>query len=211
MRPRVIVNCAMSADGKIASKERRQLRISSDEDLARVKALRLDCDAVCVGVGTVIADDPHLTVKGRPREEQPLRIVIDPNGRTPDGAKVLNDWADTLIVTNIRCRRRWPGAEVLRSGEDRVNLRSLMAHLEASWVKKLLVEGGGETIWSFFEAGLVDEYHVYIGPMVIGGRDAPTPVDGAGFTGSSAVKLRLTGHDRMGEGVLLSFEVVKDV
>ncbi|MCE5295788.1 MAG: 2,5-diamino-6-(ribosylamino)-4(3H)-pyrimidinone 5'-phosphate reductase [Euryarchaeota archaeon] len=210
MRPRVIVNCAMSADGKIASRERKQLRISSEEDMARVKELRLSVDAILVGVGTIIADDPHLTVKGRPKEEQPLRIVLDPNGRTPDDARVLNDWAPTVIVTTIDCRKRWQGANVLRTGEGRIGLRSVMANLEANNIKTLMVEGGGETIWSFFEAGLVDEFRVYIGPMVIGGKDAPTPVDGAGFAGTSPTKLRMIGSERLGEGVLLSYEVVRE-
>jgi 2,5-diamino-6-(ribosylamino)-4(3H)-pyrimidinone 5'-phosphate reductase len=210
MRPRVIVNCAMSADGKIAGKERKQLRISSEEDLARVKELRLACNAILVGVGTIVADDPHLTVKGRPKEEQPLRIVLDPNGRTPDDARVLNDWATTIIVTSIECKRKWKGAEVLRTGEDRVNLRSLMANLEAYNVKTLMVEGGGETIWSFFEADLVDEYRVYVGPMIVGGKTSPTPVDGSGFSGPSPKRLKMIGSDRLGEGVLLSYEVVRE-
>ncbi|MFA5312500.1 MAG: dihydrofolate reductase family protein, partial [Methanomassiliicoccales archaeon] len=138
MRPRVIVNCAMSADGKIASRERKQIRISSEEDITRVKGLRLSVDAILVGVGTVVADDPHLTVKGRSKEEQPLRIVLDPNGRTPDSARVLNDWAPTTIVTTIDCRRKWQGANVLRTGEGRISLRSLMANLEANNIKTMM-------------------------------------------------------------------------
>jgi len=210
MRPRVIVNCAMSADGKIASKERKQLRISSEEDMARVKELRLSVDAILVGVGTILADDPHLTVKGRPKEEQPLRIVLDANGRTPDEARVVNDWAKTLMVTSIDCKKKWPGTDCLRTGEGRVNLRSLMAHLEANNIKSLMVEGGGETIWSFFEAGYVDELRTYIGPIVVGGRTAPTPVDGEGFLGSAPLKLRLIGTERLGDGALLSYEVARE-
>ena len=83
MRPFIHVNCAMSADGKIAGSDRRQVRISSEEDKQRVKNLRRQYDAILVGVGTVLADDPHLTVKGLSYDENPIRIVLDPHGRTP--------------------------------------------------------------------------------------------------------------------------------
>ena len=97
----------MTADGKIAGRSRRQLRISSPEDLARVKELRAASGAILVGVGTVIADDPHLTVKDLPPERNPLRVVLDPRGRTPDGARVLDGRARTLIVTSEDCERNW--------------------------------------------------------------------------------------------------------
>jgi len=90
MRPEVTVNCAMTADGKIAGRTRKQMRISSREDMERVRRLRSTSDAILVGVGTVIADDPHLTVKGLTFEENPLRVVLDSSGRTPDDAQVLD-------------------------------------------------------------------------------------------------------------------------
>lgn len=206
MHPKVIVNCAMSADGKISTKERKQVRISSTEDMARVKELRLECDAILVGVGTILADDPHLTVKGHTKGEQPLRIVIDPHGRTPANARVLNDWADTLVVTLQGCDTTWPGATVERLGRKRINLHGLMAHLNSLGVRSLLVEGGGETIFSFFEAGLVDRYMVFVGSVVLGGRTAPTPADGEGFLEADAYSLKLVGVERLGNGVLLKYE-----
>ena len=99
MRPFIHINCAMSADGKIAGEDRTQVRISSEEDKARVTNLRRKYDAILVGVGTVIADDPHLTVKGANYDTNPVRIVLDPHGRTPDEAKVLNEAAPTVMVT----------------------------------------------------------------------------------------------------------------
>lgn len=206
MRPRVTVNCAMSPDGKIATVARHQVRISSPEDMERVKALRRTSDAILVGVGTILADDPHLTVKGLSREENPLRLVLDGQGRTPGTAKVLDDRGRTLLVTYAACRRTWPGAEVFRAGEGRIDLMALMSELERRGVKDLMVEGGGETIFSFFAAGLVDRYFVYIGTKVLGGRNAPSPADGAGFPETEAYSLRLMGVERMGEGVLLSYE-----
>ena len=100
-RPNVIINCAMSADGKIALPNRRQLRISCDEDIKRMYNLRNNADAVLVGIGTILSDDPKLTVKEKyvNNPKQPLRIILDNKCRTPKDALVLNDSAKTLIIT----------------------------------------------------------------------------------------------------------------
>lgn len=206
MRPRVTVNCAMSPDGKIATGARHQVRISSPEDMERVKALRRTSDAILVGVGTVLADDPHLTVKGLTPEENPLRLVLDRRGRTPASAKVLDERARTLMVTCADCTRSWSGAEVFRAGEREIDLAALMTELERRGVNDLMVEGGGETIFSFFAAGMVDRYFIYVGTKVLGGRDSPSPADGAGFQESAAYPLRLVAVERLGGGVLLSYE-----
>lgn len=206
MRPRVTVNCAMSPDGKIATKEHRQIRISSPQDMERVRAMRASVDAILVGVGTILADDPHLTVKTLPPEKNPLRLVLDSNGRTPDGAKVVNGKARTTIVTNETCIKTWQNAEVLRVGKEVVDLTKLMQKLHEMGVNTLLVEGGGETIWSFFRMGLVDVYSVYVGNDVLGGRTAPSPVDGEGFLEDEKVHLELRKVERLGEGVLLTYE-----
>jgi len=200
----------MTADGKIASVERRQVRISSPEDMERVKELRAGSDAILVGVGTVLADDPHLTVKSLPPDKNPLRIVLDSQGRTPNSAKVLAGGAPTLIATASNCVRTWKGAQVLRCGEKQVDLQCLMAELERRGIERLMVEGGGETIWSFFKHGLVDDYRVFVGSMVLGGIGAPTACEGQGFLEENAVRLRLLSMTLMGEGALLCYEVVRD-
>ena len=207
MRPRVIVNCAMTADGKLAGRSRKQVRISSPEDMDRVKALRASSDAILVGVGTIISDDPHLTVKGLPPERNPLRVVLDSRGRTPSSARVLDDRSRTLIATADYCDRTWPGAEVVRCGADMVDLSALMDILGERGVRTLMVEGGGETIFSFFQAGLVDRYLVFVGSQIIGGRNSPTPADGDGLPDDRSIRLRLTDAEVLGEGVLLSYEV----
>jgi 2,5-diamino-6-(ribosylamino)-4(3H)-pyrimidinone 5'-phosphate reductase len=203
----VTVNCAMTADGKIAGRSRKQMRISSREDMERVKRLRSSSDAILVGVGTVLADDPHLTVKGLTFDENPLRVVLDSSGRTPDNAQVLDERAATLIVTDEDCHRTWPRGEVFRAGRGRVDLERMLEHLYARGIRKLMVEGGGETIFSFFQEGLVDRYCVYVGSVVIGGRGSPTPADGEGLPPDSIVRLRLASAERMGNGILLSYEV----
>ena len=207
MRPRVTVNCAMTADGKLAGRSRRQLRISSAEDLERVKAMRASSDAILVGVGTIMSDDPHLTVKGLPPERNPLRVVLDSQGRTPANARALDERARTLIATSEDCDRTWPGAEVVRCGKERVDLGALMDALGERGVRTLMVEGGGETIFSFFQAGLVDRYLVFVGSQIVGGRCSPTPADGEGFQDGGSVRLRLVDAEVLGDGVLLSYEV----
>ncbi|MGD0818967.1 MAG: 2,5-diamino-6-(ribosylamino)-4(3H)-pyrimidinone 5'-phosphate reductase [Methanomassiliicoccales archaeon] len=196
----------MSPDGKIATKEHRQIRISSPEDLERVKSLRASVDAILVGVGTVLADDPHLTVKGLPPEKNPLRVVLDSHGRTPDRAKVVNGNARTLVVTNEACIKTWATAQVMRAGKDMVDLTILLPKLYEMGFRTLLVEGGGETIWSFFRLNMVDVYSVYVGNDILGGRTAPSPVDGEGFLEDEKMHLELRTVERLGDGVLLTYE-----
>ncbi len=207
MRPFVHINCAMSADGKIAGVDRTQVSISSDEDKTRAKGLRRKYDAILVGVGTVIADDPHLTLKDLDYDTNPIRIVLDPHGRTPDEAKVLDERAPTVMVTLESCDREWDCEETIRVGTDRIDLEKLLDILaEDVGVENILVEGGGETIASFFGAGLVDRYTVFVGGLVIGGRTAPTPCDGPGWVREGGMRMNLISCETLGNGALLTFE-----
>jgi len=219
-RPNVIINCAMSADGKISSFERRQVRISGQRDMDRVRLLRAESDAVMVGVGTVLADDPGLRVKSldlrnmrrdRGLPEDPLRVVVDSRARTPPGSEVLGKGcilavskaatADRLATLRKKC-------EIVVAGEDRVDLRELLSILKKKGVRKLMVEGGATLNWSLIEAGLVDEISVYIGPIIIGGEGAPTPVDGPGFS-RDFPRLELIRADVVDGGVLLRWRVLR--
>ncbi|MDR3074889.1 MAG: dihydrofolate reductase family protein [Candidatus Methanoplasma sp.] len=206
MRPFVHVNCAMSADGKIAGADRKQVRISSDEDKNRVRNLRKKYDAILVGVGTVLADDPHLTVKELDYNTNPIRIVIDPRGRTPDDAMVLDERAPTVMVTSRECDREWDCEETIRFGGE-LRLSEILGILaEDIGIESILVEGGGETIAHFFREGLVDRYTVFVGGSIIGGRTAPTPVDGDGWVAEGGVDLVLRDTEVLGNGVVLTFE-----
>lgn len=207
MRPFVHVNCAMSADGKIAGCDRTQVSISSKEDKARAKELRRQYDAILVGVGTVIADDPHLTLKDLDYDTNPVRIVLDPHGRTPDEALVLDERAPTVMVTLEGCNREWDCEETIRIGKDEIDLEGLLEQLaEDVGIESLLVEGGGRTIASFFRHGLVDRYTVFVGGLVIGGSCAPTPCDGDGWIAEGGLKLNLKSAEVLGNGALLTFE-----
>src|SRR2546425_116976 len=146
-RPHVIVNFAMSVDGKIALPSRKQTRISDEEDLRRVHQLRATCDAVLVGVGTILADDPRLTVKPEyATGRNPLRVVLDSEGRTPEDAHVLNRDAPTLIVTTVDCAQTFPNADVARLGKDAVDIPALLEYLGGNRVQPPLVSGGREVI-----------------------------------------------------------------
>lgn len=210
-RPRVIVNFAMSLDGKIALPSRKQTKISDEEDLRRVHQLRATCDAVLVGVGTVLADDPKLTVKPEyATGRNPLRVVLDSEGRTPEGAQVLDRAAPTLIVTTVECAKTFPNAEVARMGKDAVDLGRLLDYLGDNGIRRLMVEGGEEVIWSFLHGRLADEVKAFVGSMVIGGHASPTAAGGAGAQNlEEIVPLRLESTKPLGSGVLLEYSVIR--
>jgi 2,5-diamino-6-(ribosylamino)-4(3H)-pyrimidinone 5'-phosphate reductase len=217
----VVVNAAMSADGKLSTPERRQVPISGPTDFERVDELRSESDAVMVGVGTVLADDPSLTVDDPVRTAireadgepiQPARVVADSECRTPLDARVLDDAARTYLLASEAAPEARiaelteAGANVIVAGEDRTDLSEALLELEAKGVDQLMVEGGGEVIYSLFAAGLVDELSVYVGSTVIGGRDAPTLADGDGFT-EDLPRLSILGVERIDDGVLLQWLV----
>ena len=207
MRPYIQVNCAMSGDGKIAGDDRTQIFISSREDKDRVKQMRRDNDGIMVGVGTVIADNPHLTIKGLGYEENPVRIILDPHGRTPDDALVLDNRAPTIMVTLESCEKNWGDIKIIRTGKDTIDLENLMGALYSEGIEKLMVEGGGETISRLLKANLVDRYSVFVGSLLIGGKNAPTPADGDGWLAEGGIKLELENFEKLGNGVLLNFTV----
>lgn len=213
----VVVNAAMSADGKLASRRREQLRISGDTDFARVDRLRAESDAIMVGVGTVLADDPSLTrFDTEYRDDHtgvPVRIVADSKGRTPADATLFTGDAPTYVLTSEAAPTdrletfRDAGATVVVAGEERVDLTGALSQLEQMGIETLMVEGGGELIFSLFESGLVDELFVYIGALVIGGRASPTLADGEGFI-DDFPELTLSGVERLDDGVILQWQVV---
>jgi 2,5-diamino-6-(ribosylamino)-4(3H)-pyrimidinone 5'-phosphate reductase len=213
----VVVNAAMSVDGKLSSRRREQIAISGPGDFDRVDQLRADSDAVMVGVGTVLADDPSLTVDDADRRaarvergdpENPARVVADSRIRTPPDATVLDGRAQTYLLVSEAAPPDFieemedAGAYVIAAGQDRVDLRTTLAKLEGDGIDQLMVEGGGELIFGLLEEALVDELFVYVGSKVIGGRDAPTLADGDGFI-EDFPEPELAGVERVDDGVVL--------
>jgi len=201
----------MSVDGKIALKTRKQTKISSLEDFKRVHILRESVDAILVGIGTVISDDPDLLPKekylGRKPKKIPIRIILDAKCRVPRNARVLDGRAPTIVFTSKECPLK--NAKVIKVSEIKkgiLDLKEVLKELYNRGVKTLLVEGGGNVIWEFVHRRLFDEIYVYVGSVIIGGHDAPTMAEGEGAeTYEEIIKLKLIDVKRLGDGVLLHY------
>ena len=213
-RPYVVVNCAMSADGKIASPSGKQMKISCDEDIKRMYELRNECDAVLVGINTVLSDNPKLTVKEKyvKNPKQPIRIILDTYCKTPVDSLVVNNAAKTLIITGEQCSKRFrKNVEVIFCDTDDdglINLEKLLEILYNRGINKLMVEGGGNVIWNFLKSRFVDDFYVYVGPTIIGGKETPTISSGRGLDNEN-INLKLIETKAIGPGLLLHYRLIK--
>ncbi|MEM2205379.1 MAG: 2,5-diamino-6-(ribosylamino)-4(3H)-pyrimidinone 5'-phosphate reductase [Candidatus Hadarchaeales archaeon] len=211
-RPYVIMNAAMTLDGKIATKEG-DSKISCPEDLDRVHRLRAEVDAIMVGAGTVLSDDPSLTVR-RAKGKNPLRVVVDGRASIPPTARILDRSSPTLVAVSERApearvrelRRR--GAEVIRKGREKVDLPRLLEELGKRGIRKILLEGGSTLNWYMLSSGLVDEIRVAVSPMIVGGEKAKTLVGGEGFGRvEEGIRLELKKVSKVGKDLLLVYKV----
>lgn len=217
--PFVVLKTAMTLDGKIATSAGDSQWITGEASRLRVHELRDRCDAILVGIGTVLHDDPSLTTRLPDRQgRNPLRIVLDSEARTPLSAKLLTDGAArTLIAVTEQAPKarvealRQAGAEVLVCGAGpRVDAVELLRTLGGREVSSLLVEGGGRVNDALLQAGLVDKVYAFIAPKLIGGRDALTPVEGEGRERlADAVQLTGLTAETIGEDILLTGYVRK--
>lgn len=220
-RPFVFINAAMSADGKIATTERRQTRISGSLDFDRVDELRASSGAVMVGIGTVLSDNPSLTVKSKERrekrraegrDENPVRIVVDSMAMTPLDADIFKKGEGKRIIAvsesapSEEVKQLAKRAEIIILGEKNVELEKLLAELKKRGINRLMVEGGATLNWGLISAGLVDEIYTFIGNIIIGGKTAPTLVDGEGCVGEFC-RLELLSCERLEDGVLIRWKV----
>ncbi len=211
-RPYVTAKWAMSLDGKIAARTGDARWISGPESRRRAHVLRGEVDAVVVGIGTALADDPLLTRRDAPGRD-PLRVVVDSRARLPlDRKLVATARAQPVLVATTRAAPRAPlealearGVEVLIAGEgERVDPAALLAALGGRGVRHVLLEGGGELTAAFFERDLVDRVVCFVAPKVIGGDAAPGPVRGAGVDlGARAAALEGLVAEPSGDDVML--------
>ena len=212
-RPFVTLKTAMTLDGKIASRTGASQWITGEAARARVHAYRDAYDAILVGIGTVLADNPSLTARLTDREgRHPLRIVLDSLARTPIDAKIVTDGAaPTVIAVSERADPQRLkllhacGAEIVTIGAERVDIAALLDWLGEREITSLFVEGGTEINWSLLAGGYVDKVHAFIAPMLMGGTAAPTPVGGTGFDRpQTALRLADTTVEQIGTDILVT-------
>ncbi len=219
-RPYVILNAAVTADGKTDTIARQGAAISSPLDSARVDRLRAGSDAIMVGGRTLLGDDPRLIVKtealraerlSRGLNENPIKVgvVTNANALRLDGRFMTFGPARRIIVTTNQTdqaqfdRLREREIEVVVLGAQRVDLTAALHYLKQAGVQRLLVEGGGTLNAELLRQNLVDEIQLYVAPLVFGGATAPTFVSGAGWLRDQAIPLRLIGIEKVGDDGLI--------
>ena len=170
-RPFVIAQLGQSLDGRIATPTGESRWINQSCALEHVHRLRATVDAVVVGVGTVIADDPLLNVR-RVKGRHPVRVVIDPSGRCPASARIFtDDGIRRIVIRSPESKGEEPaGVEIIRIGAYGRTLApgEIVTALFMAGIRTMLVEGGAWTVSQFIDAGVVDRLHVMVAPMIIG-------------------------------------------
>ncbi len=215
-RPFVTAKFAMSLDGKIATRKGDSKWITGDKARWHVHKMRARTDAVMVGIGTALADDPRLTARderGNPLARQPLRVVVDSRGRLPSTARLLTEPGETLIavgpnVGGLTVERQNNDVDVLPFPllDEHIDLERLIEFLaEERDVTSIMVEGGGALLGSLFDLDLVDKVVAFVAPMVISGASAPSPVGGTGVEMmADALELERVRWKRLGRDMLIT-------
>ena len=206
MFPEIILNCAASADGKIALPDRKKITLSNKEDFDRVHRLRSECDAILVGIGTVIEDNPKLTTRNG-KGINPTRIILDTNFRIPKNANVLDGESKTIVAVGENTSvKQNPNIEIIKCGFKQIDLLKLLPELKTKGINKTLVEGGETVMWSFLEKNLFTKLYIFTSNMVIGGTETPTIAGGNGSKDvTNILKLEVKNAKIMGNGVLVEY------
>ena len=208
-RPLVTISYAQSVDGSIATRNRKQLQLSGHESMVLTHRIRAACDAIVVGINTVLVDDPQLDVRLTPGTS-PQPIVLDSKLRLPMQARLLDrtDHRCWLACTDKSDQKRIDtlekrGAEVIRCRRDlldRVDLQDLLLQLGERGVKSIMVEGGSQVITSFIEARLVDQMIITIAPRLVGGLPI---LNGSVSGNNSFVHLNPVSYQPCGQDIVL--------
>ena len=190
-RPLVVAKAGMTLDGRIGLRGKGQLHITSPEAAQFTQALRREMDALLVGVGTVLEDDPELTYRGTlPRGRGLTRVILDSRLRTPQDARLLADSSSPVLIycaadaaaeRRRRFERRGTEAVVVPRSKGRLSLNHVLEDLGRRGILGLLVEGGSSMHWSFLSLGAVDKFYFILAPSLLGGRKAVPVVGGSGF------------------------------
>jgi diaminohydroxyphosphoribosylaminopyrimidine deaminase/5-amino-6-(5-phosphoribosylamino)uracil reductase len=218
--PLVVLKMAATLDGKVAARDGSSRWITGDEARARAHRLRGASDAIVIGAGTALFDDPALTVRDPSyRGRAPLRVLVDARGAVPPAGNLFSAHAPTLIATTgsaTEARRdEWAraGADVVVFDAEggRVPLASLFAHLGKRGIQSALLEGGPTLAWSAVGEGLVDRLVLFLAPKLLGGERAPAVLGGEGFAPvERAVPLRITNVESIGEDLMVEADVHRD-
>ena len=217
-RPWVLFKSAMTLDGKVATRSGDSKWISSESSRRRAHHWRAECDAVAVGVGTALADDPLLTARVENVSRQPRRVVFDSLGRLPLDAQLVRDARRvplTIVVSRAAPRTatdalRTHGADVIvASGENEpARVRDALDQLGSAGVGSILLEGGPHLAGAFLDAGEIDEIRLFLAPLILGGRTARDPLEGEGVDLiSDAVRAMALTCDPVGEDLLISARI----
>ena len=215
-RPFVSMKYAMTMDGKIAAYTGASRWVTGEAARNHVQQQRHRFRGIMVGVGTVLADDPLLTCRMEGGRD-PVRIICDTHLRTPLQSQVVTTakQVPTILATccgdpEKQAAYQQAGCRVLCLEEQcgHVNLPQLMEQLGQEQIDSILLEGGGTLNWSALESGIVQQVQAYIAPKLFGGRDAKTPIEGAGVPfPNAAFRLKNSRLERLGEDFLIESEV----
>lgn len=208
----IILSAAISIDGKIATNTG-DSKLSSHQDSIRLHKLRSNVDAILVGKNTVARDNPLLSVRYT-KGKNPIRIILDSQGTISTKSKIIqtSNIIPTIIAVskniskkNLAKLKKFP-VEIIITGKNSVNLKSLLKTLETKEISSILVEGGGTVNWEFIKYDLFDEILITVSPFVIGGKDAITFVEGNGFQKIvNSPKLQLKSVKRLKNHLVLSY------
>lgn len=219
--PFVTAKFAVSLDGKIATRSGDSRWVTGEPARGHAHKLRAATDAIMVGIGTVLADDPRLTARdadGGPLPRQPLRVIADSQGRLPSTAMLLAEPGKTLVAVAREQGEMKPGITSLPDlqgidaeifccpGPDgRVDLNTLLRELGRREITSLLVEGGGTLLGSLFDMGRVDKVVAFVAPVIVGGEYAPSAVGGRGAEHmSDAMRLSRVTVEQLGDDVAVT-------
>jgi diaminohydroxyphosphoribosylaminopyrimidine deaminase / 5-amino-6-(5-phosphoribosylamino)uracil reductase len=214
-RPLVVLKVAMTLDGKVATRTGDSKWISNEFSRARAHRWRAESDAVAVGIGTVMADDPLLTARIEGVAHQPRRIVFDSEGRLATHTRLIDTVGQspvTVVCSRAASRSAVAaltaaGAEVIvaRGGTEAARVASALDELGARDIQSLLLEGGPHLAGAFLDAGEVDQMRVFVAPLVVGGREGRPAIEGEGVaTVAGAGRAEAVEVERIEDDVLIS-------
>ncbi|NNL77039.1 MAG: RibD family protein [Desulfobacterales bacterium] len=208
-RPFITISYAQSVDGSIAARNRQPIHLSGPESSALTHQIRAYCDAILVGIGTVLADDPRLTVR-LAKGINPQPIILDTHLRTPPNAKLVKRSDPGPWIINETNSREDRTAALKKAGakpiscvtahDGKIDLCALMAMLSELKINSIMVEGGAQVITSFINSRLVDQFIITVSPRLVGGLQV---IDSKGLNTESNLTLDRVSYQHLGDDLIM--------